>query len=247
VSYPGATASRRSLLNAKTRIPSRATGGVPARLGGLLLVVPAAVVVLVSSASIAEPASAQAVTAQSVSVHALSAQAARVASANAAAVRLRAWRYALAQRGKPYIWGGTGPQGFDCSGLVYAAYRAAGIELPRTTYEMLRSSRFVRISKSEAQQGDLAFFGTGHVELYDSTWLTFGAERAGTLIGFHRMTAFWHPTMYFRVRVLPSGPRGPADSPRAAAHPHPHSARRQNLRLARSRSRARRGNGGVGL
>jgi cell wall-associated NlpC family hydrolase len=191
-------------LNAKKCIPSCATGGVSARLSGLLRAVLAAVVVILTSVGLAQPASAQALTVQAVSVHALTAQASRTASARAAQMRLRAWHYALAQRGKPYIWGGTGPNGFDCSGLVYAAYRAAGIVLPRTTYEMLGSSRLIRISKSQAQQGDLAFFGTGHVELYDSGSWTFGAQRTGTVIGFHQMNAFWHPTMYFRVRVLPS-------------------------------------------
>jgi cell wall-associated NlpC family hydrolase len=116
-------------------------------------------------------------------------------------MRLTVWRYALAQRGKPYIWGGTGPYGFDCSGLVYAAYRAAGIILPRTTYEMLTSWRLVRIPKSEAREGDLAFFGTGHVEIYDYGQWTLGAQHTGTVVGLHRMNAYWHPTMYFRIRL----------------------------------------------
>jgi peptidoglycan DL-endopeptidase CwlO len=115
-------------------------------------------------------------------------------------MRLHAWYFALSQRRKPYIWGGTGPFGYDCSGLVYEAYLAAGIRLPRTTYEMLDSWRLVRIPKSQARRGDLAFFGTGHVELYVLGPWTFGAQEPGTVIGFHRMNAFWHPTMYFRVR-----------------------------------------------
>lgn len=136
------------------------------------------------------------------------AQARTTAHASAAswtrrAVRLRmtAWRFATRQRGKPYIWGGTGPAGFDCSGLVYAAYRAAGVILPRTTTEMLGSWRLVRIPKSRARRGDLAFFGTGHVELYEWGHWTLGAATTGTQIGFHAMNVFWHPTMYFRVRV----------------------------------------------
>jgi cell wall-associated NlpC family hydrolase len=116
-------------------------------------------------------------------------------------MRLTVWKYALAQRGKPYIWGAAGPAGFDCSGLVYAAYRAAGILLPRTTYEMLGSWRLVRIPKWQARQGDLAFFGTGHVEIYDYGPWTLGALHTGTLVGFHRMNAYWHPTMYFRIRL----------------------------------------------
>ena len=95
---------------------------------------------------------------------------------------------------------GTGPGGYDCSGLVYASYRYAGIRLPRTTYGMLRSWRLVRIAKSNARRGDLAFFGPGHVELFDRGAWTYGAADSGTRIGFHRMNRFWHPTMYFRVR-----------------------------------------------
>jgi peptidoglycan DL-endopeptidase CwlO len=114
--------------------------------------------------------------------------------------RLSAWYWAMRQRHKPYIWGGTGPVGFDCSGLVYAAYGASGVHLPRTTYEMLGSWRLVRIPKSQAQRGDLAFFGSGHVELYDRGPWTYGAAAPGTRIGFHRMNRYWHPTMYFRVR-----------------------------------------------
>jgi murein DD-endopeptidase len=110
-------------------------------------------------------------------------------------------RLPAAVRLRLFIWGGTGPSGFDCSGLVYAAYRAAGLRLPRTTYEMLGSWHLVRIPKRLARRGDLAFFGSGHVELYGWGPWTFGAETAGTLIGFHRMNAYWHPTMYFRIRI----------------------------------------------
>src|SRR5262249_22658212 len=52
-------------------------------------------------------------------------------------LRLEIWHWALHQKGKPYVWGGSGPHGFDCSGLVYASYRHHGVKLPRTTYEML--------------------------------------------------------------------------------------------------------------
>jgi cell wall-associated NlpC family hydrolase len=116
-------------------------------------------------------------------------------------LRLTAWRYAVHQRGKPYIYGDSGPSGYDCSGLVYAAYRRAGITLPRTTYGMLGSWRLVRVSKSRARRGDLAFFGTGHVELYDWGKWTFGAQHTGTRLGFHAMSIYWEPTMYFRVQL----------------------------------------------
>jgi cell wall-associated NlpC family hydrolase len=125
---------------------------------------------------------------------------AAVAATSSKQLRLRAWRYAMHQHGKPYVWGGTGPYGFDCSGLVYASYRSEGLTLPRTTYEMLHSKQLIRIRKSQASRGDLAFFGSGHVELYDHGKWTYGAAAEGTRIGFHRMNSYWHPTMYFRVR-----------------------------------------------
>jgi hypothetical protein len=118
-------------------------------------------------------------------------------------LRILAWEWAEKQRGKPYIWGGVGPQGFDCSGLVFAAYKHAGYILPRTTYEMLASWQLVRIPRSKARRGDLAFFGSGHVELFGWGDWTFGAEEPGTLLGFHKWNAFWYPTMFFRVRFRP--------------------------------------------
>jgi cell wall-associated NlpC family hydrolase len=68
--------------------------------------------------------------------------------------------YARAQIGKPYRWGGVGPDAFDCSGLVYAAYRSAGITIKRTTYTMWPA--YPHIPKGQEQPGDLVFFaGTG--------------------------------------------------------------------------------------
>ncbi|WP_151477091.1 C40 family peptidase [Streptomyces albicerus] len=74
--------------------------------------------------------------------------------------------YAYEKLGSPYVWGATGPDAFDCSGLMQAAYRAAGIELPRTTYAQINAGQ--RVSQSELQPGDLVFFysGISHVGLY---------------------------------------------------------------------------------
>jgi cell wall-associated NlpC family hydrolase len=68
-------------------------------------------------------------------------------------------RFALAQIGTPYLWGGEGPGGFDCSGLVQAAYQAAGIALPRVAQQQYDTGP--RLQPGEAlQPGDLVFFGT---------------------------------------------------------------------------------------
>jgi cell wall-associated NlpC family hydrolase len=65
-------------------------------------------------------------------------------------------RYALLQLGKPYLWGGTGPAGYDCSGLVMKAYQAAGISLPRTTFQQVNAGTPV-YSTSQLEPGDLIF------------------------------------------------------------------------------------------
>ena len=79
--------------------------------------------------------------------------------------------FAEQQLGKPYQWGGTGPDAFDCSGLVMMAYRAAGIDIERTSEAQWASEQ--RVPASQVQPGDLVFFagsdGTttypGHVGL----------------------------------------------------------------------------------
>ncbi|QNP70685.1 C40 family peptidase [Streptomyces roseirectus] len=74
--------------------------------------------------------------------------------------------YAYSKLGSPYVWGATGPDAFDCSGLVQAAYRSAGLSLPRTTYAQIGAGR--RVSRDQLLPGDLVFFysGISHVGLY---------------------------------------------------------------------------------
>ncbi|MET8573816.1 NlpC/P60 family protein [Streptomyces sp. NPDC005012] len=74
--------------------------------------------------------------------------------------------YAQRKLGSPYVWGATGPNAFDCSGLIQAAYRSAGVSLPRTTYAQIDAGR--RVSRSQLRPGDLVFFypGITHVGMY---------------------------------------------------------------------------------
>ena len=73
---------------------------------------------------------------------------------------------ALAQVGDRYAWGATGPDAFDCSGLTTFAYRAAGVELPRTSRGQSTAGSYV--SRANLQPGDLIFFyqPIGHVAMY---------------------------------------------------------------------------------
>jgi len=112
--------------------------------------------------------------------------------------RVAALHWAESQAGKPYIYGGTGPYGYDCSGLVYEAYLREGVAIPRTTYGMLGSWHLYRVYRPAG--GDLAFYGSGHVELVARAGYTFGALHTGTVLGYHRITSWWRPTMYFRIR-----------------------------------------------
>ena len=73
----------------------------------------------------------------------------------------KAIAYVKAQLGKPYVWGGTGPGSFDCSGLVMEAYQAAGVDIPRTSQEQWARGPQV----SQPRRGDLVFFAGG-----DGTW-----------------------------------------------------------------------------
>lgn len=113
--------------------------------------------------------------------------------------RKRAYIWAAHQHGKPYCWGGTSGC-FDCSGLVMAAYRHVDLHFGRDTAQMLASGRLVRVSRRQARKGDLAFYGSGHVELFASRRYTLGALHSGTRIGWHRVSPWWRPTMYFRVK-----------------------------------------------
>jgi cell wall-associated NlpC family hydrolase len=66
------------------------------------------------------------------------------------------------QVGKPYVWGATGPRGFDCSGLMLAAYRSVGRTIPRTTTALLAGLRAPR----RLRRGDLVFGLPHHVAMY---------------------------------------------------------------------------------
>ncbi|MEW1753749.1 C40 family peptidase [Streptomyces angustmyceticus] len=78
----------------------------------------------------------------------------------------KALAFARAQMGKPYVWGATGPSSYDCSGLTQAAWKAAGVSLPRTTWDQVKVGQ--RVATKDLKPGDLVFFydDISHVGMY---------------------------------------------------------------------------------
>jgi len=93
----------------------------------------------------------------------------------------KAVAYAFAQIGKPYVWGATGPDSFDCSGLMEAAWSAAGVSIPRTTYEEWAS--LPHIPMSDLQPGDMILYnGESHVAMYVGNGMIIDAPHTGAVV-----------------------------------------------------------------
>ncbi|MFE9464887.1 C40 family peptidase [Streptomyces virginiae] len=108
--------------------------------------------------------------------------------------------FARAQVGKAYVMGGTGPSSFDCSGLVQAAYRQAGISLPRMS--QAQSSAGTSVSLNALQPGDILYWGSKgsayHVALYVGGGKFVGAQNPSTGI-VERSLSYDRPTGAVRV------------------------------------------------
>ncbi|MGV9243228.1 NlpC/P60 family protein [Streptomyces sp. NPDC003710] len=94
----------------------------------------------------------------------------------------KALAFARAQIGKPYVWGATGPESYDCSGLTQAAWKAAGVTLPRTTYDQVNTGTTVPLA--DARPGDLIFFydDISHVGIYIGNGMMIHAPKPGAYV-----------------------------------------------------------------
>ena len=108
--------------------------------------------------------------------------------------------HARQQLGKPYAYGATGPGSFDCSGLTQAAWKAAGVTLPRTSQQQFAVGK--KVAKADLRPGDLVFFYGSkptHVALYVGDGVIIHAPRPGKGVE------------YSKVAYMPfSGARRPA-------------------------------------
>ncbi|MFF6997283.1 NlpC/P60 family protein [Streptomyces sp. NPDC008313] len=93
-----------------------------------------------------------------------------------------ALRYAVAQIGKPYVWGAAGPRAYDCSGLTSQAWRSAGLSIPRTSQGQW--ARLPRIPLDELRPGDLVIYfpEATHVALYLGDGMVIQAPRPGAKV-----------------------------------------------------------------
>jgi cell wall-associated NlpC family hydrolase len=103
--------------------------------------------------------------------------------------------YALAQLGKPYRWGAAGPNAFDCSGLVLAAYAQIGIKMYHFTGAMLGYGH--RVSRGDMQPGDLIFPSDHHVGIYLGGNRAVFAPHPGAVVQIQTVYSF-----YAAVRIL---------------------------------------------
>jgi len=153
----------------------------------------------------------------------------RAAGLGASPAAVAALRFALTHLKDRYVWSATGPDTWDCSALVQAAYRSAGLELPRVAADQAAVGRAVTVA--DLLPGDLVFFATGatrqsihHVALYLGNGLVVHAPHTGAVV---QVSPLWFDDYAGAVRVtagvgggltavLPSQQRLPA-----AAQPGP--------------------------
>ncbi|MFC9748181.1 C40 family peptidase [Streptomyces niveus] len=107
--------------------------------------------------------------------------------------------FARAQIGKPYVWGATGPSSYDCSGLTGAAWKAAGVQLPRTTWDQVKVGK--RIATADLLPGDLVFFydDISHVGIYKGDGKMIHAPKPGANV---REESIYYMPIYGSVRPV---------------------------------------------
>jgi peptidoglycan DL-endopeptidase CwlO len=94
-------------------------------------------------------------------------------------------RAALSRLGRPYVWGATGPDQFDCSGLVQWSYARAGVHLDRTTYQQINEG--IPVPRSQIRPGDLVFPHAGHVQMAIGNNLVIEAPYSGASVRISRL------------------------------------------------------------
>lgn len=105
---------------------------------------------------------------------------------------------AKSQIGKPYVWGATGPNAYDCSGLVQYAYSQAGKNIGRTTYQQACAGQHVSVS--QAQAGDILMWGDYHDAIYVGNNQYVHAPQPGQNVTQATISSYFMPDYAIRVR-----------------------------------------------
>lgn len=105
---------------------------------------------------------------------------------------------AKSQIGKPYVWGATGPNAYDCSGLVQYAYSQAGKDIGRTTYQQAGAGQHVSVS--QAQAGDILMWGDYHDAIYVGNNQYVHAPQPGQNVTQAIISSYFMPDYAIRVR-----------------------------------------------
>ena len=112
----------------------------------------------------------------------------------------KALKVAHAKRGKPYKYGASGPNAFDCSGFTQYSYKRAGLKLPRTAAQQYRATWHIK--KGKRLPGDLVFFGSGankyHVGMYAGKGRMWDAPKSGERV--HKRKIYTSHVSYGRVK-----------------------------------------------
>ena len=115
---------------------------------------------------------------------------------------------AMQMVGVPYLWGGSTPTGFDCSGLVQYAYSNAGLQLPRTAAAQFAASTPLTLENAVA--GDLLFFNDrnrpSHVAIYLGEGRFVHAPNGGSRVSLDNLaSSYWRTHFSGAGRIIPSG------------------------------------------
>jgi cell wall-associated NlpC family hydrolase len=124
----------------------------------------------------------------------------RLAAANFA-FGLRVVSYAKHFLGVPYVYGGSTPRGFDCSGFVRYVYAHFGVTLPHSSYAQFSDGR--RVRRGSLHPGDLVFFDSvGHVGIYIGNGQFVHAPHTGDVVKISSLYESWYAATYVGARRL---------------------------------------------
>ncbi|MFG3343245.1 NlpC/P60 family protein [Glycomyces sp. NPDC048151] len=150
----------------------------------------------------------------------------------------KAVEYALAQLGDPYVWGAEGPNSFDCSGLVQAAYNSAGVSLPRVAADQYNATRDKPVDTEKLLPGDLLYWwddpgnwqSVYHTGMYLGNGKMIQAPRTGDVV---KISSIWFENFAGAHRVVDAvqtdpdaeNPTQTPDDPTTPSSPRPPTTR----------------------